>query len=209
MVPRARGSGPFTARREPRPAWPSSAIRLGAVADAIRDSPTTLTLSPAGSTRAISSPSPLWAAPCRPATYPLPISTPWSHARHPPSSSCSAMAWPRGKKAIVAALAGRHGKGEVVRTLIHLAVTGQVIDADHKYSLAPATQTRPGLRRERVLPATAPEGSWTLPAAGRSITSLAGSPGTSADAIGDRLCLSTAQAIPLIRSINLPVHVIS
>jgi len=28
---------------------------------------------------------------------------------------------PRGKKAIVAALAERHGKGEVVRTLIHLA----------------------------------------------------------------------------------------
>ena len=45
----------------------------------------------------------------------------------------------RSKKAIVAALAERHGKDEVVRTLMRLAVTGQVIDADHKYSLAPAT----------------------------------------------------------------------
>ena len=114
---------------------------------------------------------------------------------------------PRSRRAFVAALADRYSKGEVVRILMRLAVTGQVIDADHKYSLAPATG--PGLRRERALPATAPEGSWTLPAAGRSITSLAGSPGTSADAIGDRLCLSTAQAIPLIRSISLPVHVIS
>ena len=45
----------------------------------------------------------------------------------------------RSKKVIVAALADRYLKDEVVRTLMRLAVTGQVIDADHKYSLAPAT----------------------------------------------------------------------
>jgi len=48
------------------------------------------------------------------------------------------------KKTIVAALAGRHGKDEVVRTLMRLAVTGQVIDADRRYSLAPATKPDQG-----------------------------------------------------------------
>ena len=46
---------------------------------------------------------------------------------------------PRSKKTIVAALAGRHGKDEVELTLMRLAVTGQVIDADRRYSLVPAT----------------------------------------------------------------------
>jgi hypothetical protein len=45
----------------------------------------------------------------------------------------------RSKKTIVAALAGCHGKDEVVRALMRLAVTGQVNDADHKYRLASAT----------------------------------------------------------------------
>jgi len=45
----------------------------------------------------------------------------------------------RTKKAIVAALAERHGKNEVVRTLMRLTVTGQVTDVDHKYRLEPAT----------------------------------------------------------------------
>ena len=45
----------------------------------------------------------------------------------------------RSKKAIVVALAGRHAKDEVERTLMRLAVTGQVTDVDHKYRLEPAT----------------------------------------------------------------------
>jgi len=50
----------------------------------------------------------------------------------------------RTKKAIVAALAERHSKDEVVRTLMRLAVTGQVIDVDHRYSLAPVTKPDQG-----------------------------------------------------------------
>jgi hypothetical protein len=45
----------------------------------------------------------------------------------------------RNRKAIVAALAERHGKDDVVRTLMRLTVTGRVTDVDHKYSLVPAT----------------------------------------------------------------------
>jgi hypothetical protein len=50
----------------------------------------------------------------------------------------------RSKKAIVAALAERHAKDDVVRTLMRLAVTGQVTDVDRKYSLAPATGSDEG-----------------------------------------------------------------
>jgi hypothetical protein len=45
----------------------------------------------------------------------------------------------RTKKAIVAALAERHAKDDVVRALMRLAVTGQVVNADRRYSLGPAT----------------------------------------------------------------------
>ena len=45
----------------------------------------------------------------------------------------------RAARAFVAALADRYLKDEVVRTLMRLAVTGQVIDADRRYSLVPAT----------------------------------------------------------------------
>ena len=41
----------------------------------------------------------------------------------------------RNKKAIVAALAERHAKDDVVRTLMRLTVTGQVADAGRRYSL--------------------------------------------------------------------------
>jgi hypothetical protein len=51
---------------------------------------------------------------------------------------------PRSRKAIVAALAELHAKDEIVRTLMRLAVTGQVIDIDRKYSLAPATEPDQG-----------------------------------------------------------------
>ena len=41
----------------------------------------------------------------------------------------------RSRKAIIAALAGQHEKDEVVRTLMRLAVIGQVVDVDGKYGL--------------------------------------------------------------------------
>ena len=43
---------------------------------------------------------------------------------------------PRTKAAIVAALAGRHDKQDVVHALIRLAVTGEVKDTGGKYALA-------------------------------------------------------------------------
>src|SRR6478752_1598219 len=39
----------------------------------------------------------------------------------------------RSKKAIVAALADRHEKDEIVRSIMRLAVTGQVVDINRKY----------------------------------------------------------------------------
>ena len=42
----------------------------------------------------------------------------------------------RSRKAIVAALAGQHEKDEVVRTLMRLAVIGQVVDVDRMASLS-------------------------------------------------------------------------
>jgi hypothetical protein len=45
---------------------------------------------------------------------------------------------PRAKSAIVTALADRHPKEDVVRTLMRLAVTGQLVESERKYSLAPA-----------------------------------------------------------------------
>ena len=46
---------------------------------------------------------------------------------------------PRTKSAIITALADRHPKEDVVRTLMRLAVTGQLVETGHKYSLGPAT----------------------------------------------------------------------
>ena len=43
---------------------------------------------------------------------------------------------PRSRRAIVAELADRHPKDEVTRTLMRLAVTGQVAEIDRKYALA-------------------------------------------------------------------------
>jgi hypothetical protein len=51
---------------------------------------------------------------------------------------------PRNKKAIIAALAEHHAKDEVERTLMRLAVTGQVLDVDRKYGLPPATEPEQG-----------------------------------------------------------------
>jgi predicted thioesterase len=43
---------------------------------------------------------------------------------------------PRSRQGIVAALALRHAKDEVVRTLMRLSVTGRLVEAKRKYSLA-------------------------------------------------------------------------
>ena len=47
---------------------------------------------------------------------------------------------PRSRPAIMEALAGRHAKDDVVHALIRLAVTGQVVEAGGKYTLAVAAE---------------------------------------------------------------------
>jgi len=42
---------------------------------------------------------------------------------------------PRPRAAIVAALAGRHGKADVVHTLMRLSVTGRLVEAGGRYGL--------------------------------------------------------------------------
>jgi hypothetical protein len=42
---------------------------------------------------------------------------------------------PRPRSAIITALADRHPKEDVVRTLMRLAVTGQLVETERKYSL--------------------------------------------------------------------------
>jgi hypothetical protein len=44
---------------------------------------------------------------------------------------------PRSRRAIVAALADRHPRDEVARTLMRLAVTGRLAEAGGKYTLVP------------------------------------------------------------------------
>ena len=48
---------------------------------------------------------------------------------------------PRPKSAIITALGDRHPKEDVVRTLMRLAVTGQLNERERKYSLGPASET--------------------------------------------------------------------
>ena len=52
----------------------------------------------------------------------------------------------RPKSAIITALADRHPKEDVVRTLMRLAVTGQLVESGRKYSLASASETQAGAR---------------------------------------------------------------
>ena len=47
---------------------------------------------------------------------------------------------PRSKNTIITALAGLHPKEDVVRTLMRLAVTGQLNERQGKYSLASASE---------------------------------------------------------------------
>jgi hypothetical protein len=48
---------------------------------------------------------------------------------------------PRPKSAIITALADRHPKEDVVRSLMRLAVTGQLVETGRKYSLTPTAET--------------------------------------------------------------------
>jgi hypothetical protein len=50
---------------------------------------------------------------------------------------------PRPRAAVVAALAGRHAKEDVVRTLMRLAVTDRVDEAGGRYTLAAVTDPAP------------------------------------------------------------------
>jgi hypothetical protein len=54
--------------------------------------------------------------------------------------------FPRPRAAIVMALAGRHAKDDVVRTLMRLAVTGQLVETGGRYTLAaePGPDPEPG-----------------------------------------------------------------
>ncbi len=47
---------------------------------------------------------------------------------------------PRSKNAIITALADRHPREDVIRTLMRLAVTGQLSERERKYSLASASE---------------------------------------------------------------------
>jgi hypothetical protein len=51
---------------------------------------------------------------------------------------------PRSRREIVDALAPRHAKDEVVRTLMRLAVTGRLVEATRKYRLGPAPEPGQG-----------------------------------------------------------------
>ena len=51
---------------------------------------------------------------------------------------------PRPKNAIIMALADRHPKEDVVRTLMRLAVTGQLNESGRKYSLASDPEAEAG-----------------------------------------------------------------
>jgi hypothetical protein len=51
---------------------------------------------------------------------------------------------PRPKSAIITALTDRHPKEDVVRTLMRLAVTGQLVETERKYRLGSAPETEAG-----------------------------------------------------------------
>ena len=46
---------------------------------------------------------------------------------------------PRNRKGIVEALAGRHGKDDVVRTVMRMSVTGELDEVGRKFTLAVGT----------------------------------------------------------------------
>jgi hypothetical protein len=52
---------------------------------------------------------------------------------------------PRPRSVIITALADRHPKEDVVRTLMRLAVTGQLVERNGKYSLALGSDMEAGV----------------------------------------------------------------
>jgi hypothetical protein len=59
---------------------------------------------------------------------------------------------PRSKSTIITALADRHPKEDVIRTLMRLAVTGQLSERERKYSLASALEAEPGAESPDIDP---------------------------------------------------------
>jgi hypothetical protein len=57
---------------------------------------------------------------------------------------------PRPRSAIITALADRHPKEDVVRTLMRLAVTGQLVERHGKYSIA--SEAEAGVHRPDLGP---------------------------------------------------------
>ena len=51
---------------------------------------------------------------------------------------------PRSKNAIITALADRHPREDVIRTLMRLAVTGHLVERERKYSPASASEAETG-----------------------------------------------------------------
>ena len=51
---------------------------------------------------------------------------------------------PRTRAGIVTALAGRHSKDDVVRTLMRLAVTGRLVESGGRYTLTTEPDPEPG-----------------------------------------------------------------
>jgi hypothetical protein len=51
---------------------------------------------------------------------------------------------PRRRAAIIATLADRHSKDDVVRTLMRLAVTGRLVETGGRYTLATEPDPEPG-----------------------------------------------------------------
>jgi hypothetical protein len=51
---------------------------------------------------------------------------------------------PRRRAAIIATLADRHAKDDVVRTLMRLAVTGRLVETGGRYTLATEPDPEPG-----------------------------------------------------------------
>jgi hypothetical protein len=51
---------------------------------------------------------------------------------------------PRRRAAVVAALADRHAKDDIVRTLMRLAVTGRLVETGGRYALATDHDPEPG-----------------------------------------------------------------
>ena len=106
----------------------------------------------------------------------------------------------RPRSAIITALADQHPKEDVVRTLMRLAVTGQLVEAKRKYSLAPTAEPE-GEGLTRSLPdhwVTAPVSSLgsaltgrRAPGARSGFSERAGGPKAPQAGAGQAACCSS------------------